>query len=140
MLNLSRRHAVNHLSDLIIDKIQRNRISTAEVTDCLEKTGALHRVNALNRGHHKVGRVFWTYAHDARNWDLHEQLREAPERTVVLTDAFDCDDRALYGHLVAKFLLLYRQVAALVACGNLRDAPHLFKENWPVWSQGVTPV
>jgi regulator of RNase E activity RraA len=57
-----------------------------------------------------------------------------------VTEAFDCEDRALYGHLVAKFLLLYRQVAALVACGNLRDAPHLIKENWPIWSEGVTPV
>src|SRR5579862_5319046 len=122
---MSRRPAVDQLSDRIIDKIQRNRISTAEVTDCLEKTGALSRVVPLNRGHHRVGRVFWTYAHDARNWDLHEQLRHAPERSVVLTEEFDCEDRALYGHLVAKFLVLYRQAAALVACGHLRDAPHL---------------
>ncbi len=53
------------LTDRIIDRIQRNRISTAEVTDCLEKTGALPRVVALNRGHHRVGKVFWTYAHEA---------------------------------------------------------------------------
>jgi 4-hydroxy-4-methyl-2-oxoglutarate aldolase len=131
---------VQSLIDRIIDRIQRNRISTAEVTDCLEKTGALPRVVALNRGHHRVGKVFWTYAHEARNWHLHEQLREAPERAVIVTDAFDCEGRALYGNLVAKFLLLYRQATALVACGNLRDAPHLIKENWPIWSEGVTPV
>ena len=111
------------LTDRIIDRIQRNRISTAEVTDCLEKTGALPRVVALNRGHHRVGKVFWTYAHEARNWHLHEQLRGAPERAVIVTEAFECEGRALYGNLVAKFLLLYRQAAALVACGNLRDAP-----------------
>jgi 4-hydroxy-4-methyl-2-oxoglutarate aldolase len=140
MLKSAEENTVQSLCDQIIDKIQRNRISTAEVTDCLDKTGALPRVAALNRGHHRVGRVFWTYAHDARNWDLHEQLRAAPERAIVVSEAFECDNRALYGHLVAKFLLLYRQVAALVACGNLRDAPHLIKENWPIWSEGVTPV
>ncbi len=140
MLEESRRKPVQSLTDRIIDRIQRNRISTAEVTDCLEKTGALPRVVALNRGHHRVGKVFWTYAHEGRNWGLHEQVREAPERAVIVTEAFDCDGRALYGNLVAKFLLLYRQATALVACGNLRDAPHLIKENWPVWLEGVTPV
>ncbi len=59
---------------------------------------------------------------------------------MIVTEAFACEGRALYGNLVAKFLLLYRQATALVACGNLRDAPHLIKENWPVWSEGVTPV
>src|SRR6202034_1836702 len=101
MLEGSRRQTVQSLTDRIIDRIQRNRISTAEVTDCLEKTGALPRVVALNRGHHRVGKVFWSYAHDASNWDLHEQLRNAPERSIVVTEAFDCEDRALYGHLVA---------------------------------------
>jgi regulator of RNase E activity RraA len=131
---------VESLTDRIVDKIRRNRISSTEVTDCLDKTGALPGVVALNRGHHSVGRVFWTYAYNDSNWELHEQVRHAPEKSVVITETFDCGPRAVYGNLVSKFLILYRQAAAIVACGLLRDAPHLIKENWPIWMTGLTPV
>ncbi|MGE3315790.1 MAG: RraA family protein [Planctomycetaceae bacterium] len=124
----------------IIDKIQRNRISSTEVADCLDKSGALVGVRALNRGHHRVGPVFYSYAYNESNWEVHEQVREVPKGSIVITDAFDCGDRAIYGNLVAKFLILYRQAGALVACGLLRDLPHLIKENWPVWLEGSTPV
>ncbi len=128
------------VAEKIIDKIQRNRISTTEVADCLDKSGAITRVRALNRGHHRVGSVFWTYAYNESNWELHEQIRDVPKGSIVLTEAFDCGDRAIYGSLVAKFLVLYRQASALVVCGLLRDIPHLIKENWPVWIEGQTPV
>jgi len=131
---------VNSLADHIVDRIQRNRISSTEVADCLDKSGSLPQITALNRGHHRVGRVFWTYAYNESNWELHEQIRHAPERSVVLTETFQCGSRAIYGSLVAKYLILYRQVTAVVVCGYLRDAPHLIKENWPIWMQGLTPV
>lgn len=135
-----RRRSVDSLTDQIIDKIQRNRISSTEITDCLDKSGALPRVMALNRGHHRVGRVYWTYAYNESNWELHEQLSHVPDRSVVITETFQCGERAVYGSLAAKFLILYRQAAAVVARGYLRDAPHLIKENWPVWMEGLTPV
>jgi 4-hydroxy-4-methyl-2-oxoglutarate aldolase len=131
---------VKSLTERIIDKIQRNRISSTEIADCLDKSGALPRVMPINRGHHRVGPVFWTYAYNESNWELHEQVREAPENSIVLTEAFGCGTRAIYGSLVAKFLILYRRVAAAVACGYLRDAPHLIKENWPIWMEGLTPI
>jgi 4-hydroxy-4-methyl-2-oxoglutarate aldolase len=124
----------------IIEKIQRNRISTTEVADCLDKSGVIAGVNALNRGHFRVGEIFWTYAYNESNWEHHEQIRSAPPGAIVLTEAFDCADRAIFGELVAKFLVLYRQVGALVTVGKLRDAPHLIKENWPIWCTGVSPV
>jgi len=124
----------------IIEKIRRNRISTTEVADCLGKTGALPGVAALNRGHFRVGEIFWTYAYNESNWEHHDQVRCAPEGSIVLTEPFDCGDRAIFGELVAKFLLLYRQVGALVVTGRLRDAPHLLKENWAIWCTGVSPV
>ena len=51
----------------IIEKIRRNRISTTEVADCLGKTGALPGVAALNRGHFRVGEIFWTYAYNSNS-------------------------------------------------------------------------
>ncbi len=41
---------------------------------------------------------------------------------------------------MAKYLILYRQVAGLVVCGPVRDAAPLMRESWPVWCSGVTPI
>ena len=128
------------IQDAIITKIRRNRISTTEVADCMDKTGAIEGVHALNRGHFRVGEIFWTYAYNESNWEHHEQIRDAPEGSILLTEAFHCGTRAIFGELVAKFLLLYRQVGALVVNAKLRDAPHLLEENWPIWCAGVSPI
>lgn len=131
---------MNVIQQQVIEKIRRNRISSTQVSDCLEKTGALEGVRALNPGHHRVGPVFWTYAFNESNWELHEQIREAPEGSVLLTEAFNCGHRAVFGELVTKYLILYRQVSAVVLCGLLRDAANIIKERWPLWVQGTTPV
>jgi regulator of RNase E activity RraA len=124
----------------VVDKIRRNRISTTEVADCLGKTGALEDVRPLTPGHHRVGPVFWVYAYNESNWELHEQVRAAPEGAVVVVETFQCGKRAVFGELVSKYLILYRQVAAIVACGLLRDTSNLLKERWPIWLEGSTPV
>ena len=128
------------LQKQIIDKIKRNRISTTEVADCLEKNGAIPGVYALNRGHFRVGRVFWVYAWNESNWEVHEQIREVQENDVVYIESFGCNGKAIIGELVSKFLILYRQAAAIVVSGKMRDIPHLVKENWPVWFEGANPV
>jgi len=124
----------------VIDKIKRNRISTTEIADCLGKSGSIPSVYPLNRGHFKVGKVFWAYAYNESNWEMHEQISHAEDDSVIVIDAFHCGERAVLGSLVSKYLLLYRQVSAIVVCGLVRDVPHLIKENWPMWVQGVTPI
>lgn len=124
----------------VIEKIRRNRISSTQVADCLDKSGVVSGVRALNPGHHRVGPVLWTYAYNESNWELHEQVRAAPEGTIVLTETLRCGERAVYGELVAKYLILYRQVAALVCRGYLRDVANLLKERWPIWLEGATPI
>jgi regulator of RNase E activity RraA len=128
------------LRDTLIDKIRRNRISTTEVADCLGKTGNLPGVMPVNRGKFRVGPVFWTYAYGESNWELHEQIRHIPDGYVVITEPFDCGERAIFGELVSKFLLLYRQAVAVVVMGYMRDMPHLIRQNWPVWCKGGTPI
>jgi regulator of RNase E activity RraA len=124
----------------IIDRIRRNRISTTEIADCLGKTGVVKGVRPINPGHFCCGRVYWTYAYNESNWELHRQFSNVPEASIVIVDMFDCGDRAAIGALMAKFALLYRQARAIVAKGPVRDAPHFIRENWPVWSNGVTPI
>jgi regulator of RNase E activity RraA len=132
--------ALDPITFQIIDRIRRNRISTTEVADCLGKSGALPNVIPLNRQHFRVGPVYWVYAYNESNWELHEQVREVGEDQILLVETFDCNGRAVFGELVAKFAILYRQVAGIVVCGKLRDVPHLLKENWPIWYEGPTPI
>lgn len=127
-------------AEKIIDYIKRNRVSSTEVADCLDKTGALPNVKAINRGHFRVGMVTWIYAFDESNWTIHEQTQELPEGRVLVIDDLGCNGRALFGDIVAKYLLLYKQSSALAVTGPLRDAPRLIKENWPIWCTGFTPV
>lgn len=128
------------IKEKIIKKIKQNRISTTEVADCLGKTGVLENAHAINRGHFAVGNVKWIYAYDESNWSIHEQARDVQEGDVVLIEAFNCGDRATIGELVSKYMLLYRQAAAIVTNANLRDGNDLIKQNYPIWCKGFTPV
>ncbi len=124
----------------IIDYLMRNRVSTTEVADALGKTGVLEDVMPINRGHYRVGKVKWIYAYEESNWPIHEQIQDIEDDCVVFAEAFDCGNRALFGELVSKYLLLYRQSRAIVIKGKMRDAAGLIKENWPIWCTGLNPV
>ena len=124
----------------IIDYIRRNRVTTTEVADCLGKSGALENVMPMNRGHFKVGNVKWVYAYDESNWSVHEQVISVQENDVVMVEEFNCKNRAIFGQLVSKYILLYRQATAIVICGMMRDAAELIRENYPIWCRGLTPI
>jgi len=123
----------------IIDFIKRNRVSSTQVADCLDKTGALTPCNAINEGHFAVGKVKYIYAANSTNYDVHKQIESVEDGDVVFVDVFDSNEQAVFGDLVSKFLILYRQSCAIVTNGKLRDAPKLLKENWPIWCNGFTP-
>lgn len=124
----------------IIDYLVHNRVSTTEVADALGKQGSLNKVMPVNWGHYKVGLVKWVYAYDESNWSVHEQIQNIAEGKVVMVEAFDCGERAVFGELVSKYLLLYRQCPAVIVCGNMRDAAALIKNNYAIWCEGFTPV
>ena len=123
----------------IIDYIKKNRVSTTEVADALGKTGVVKGVKPINSGFFKVGLVKWVYACDESNWTVHEQIKDIEENRVVFVDVFNCSDRAVFGELVSKYLILYRQSEAIVVRGNLRDAAALIRDNWPIWCEGFNP-
>jgi regulator of RNase E activity RraA len=124
----------------IIDFIRRNRVSTTQVADCLGKKGALPGMRAVNSGHFCVGLVSWIYAYEETNWPVHEQIEFIEEQKIVICESYGCNERAIFGDLVAKYLLLYKQSRALVVNGNLRDVHRLMKEGWPIWCTGFNPV
>lgn len=128
------------IKEQLIDYIKRNRVSTTEIADCLGKTGVLEEVLPINRGHFRVGEVKWVYAYQSTNWDVHEQIIDTKEGQIVFIDAIDCEKRAIIGELVSKYIILYLQAAAVVTNGKMRDAAALIRENYPIWSNSVSPV
>ena len=125
--------------DEIIKRISKNKISTTEISDCLGKTGAIEGVFPINKGQFRVGKIFFTYAHYESNYDLHRQLQEVNEGDMVVVETFNCNNRAAFGDLVSKYLILYKQAAGIIVNGYMRDAQRLLKENYPIWCKGVTP-
>jgi regulator of RNase E activity RraA len=128
------------MKDKIIDYIKRNRISTTEVADCLNKSGALENIMPVNKGHFKAGNVKWVYAYKESNWDVHEQIISTKENDIVFIEAFECNGRAIIGELVCKYILLYLQAKAIICNAKFRDASALLRENYPIWCAGFTPV
>lgn len=124
----------------ILETIRKNRISSTEVADALGKKGAITGITALNRGHFIVGTVYYVCTWDESNWPLHEQIQDFPKDSIVYVDTIQCEDKAVFGDLVAKSLLLYGGAKGVVVNGFLRDIHRLKKENYPLWCKGVTPV
>jgi len=129
-----------NIKEQIINKIKRNRISTTEVADCMGKCGAMPGIKSINMGHFRVGEIYYTYANDSSNWNLHKLVRDVKENSIVLVETFDCDNRGVFGELVSKYILLYKQAAAIVIDGYMRDGARLIKENYPIWTRGFSPV
>lgn len=124
----------------IIDYLTRNRVSTTEVADALGKKGVLPDLMPINRGFYRAGKIKWIYAYEESNWPVHEQIQELEEDCIVFVDSFGCGDRSIFGELVSKYILLYRQSRAIIIRGKMRDAAALIKENWPIWCNGLSPV
>lgn len=124
----------------IINVIRKNRISSVEVSDALGKAGVVDGVAPLNKGHFIVGEVQYIYGHSESNWSIHQQAENLEEGGILLVDAFNCKNKALFGDIVTKYLLLYKRLDGLVVNGFLRDVHRLIKENYPIWCQGATPI
>ena len=124
----------------IIDYLVRNRVSTTEVADCLGKTGVLPNLMPCNPGYYRAGKIVWIYAYDESNWPVHNQIQEIEENGIVFVDTLNCGDRAIFGELVCKYILLYHQSSAIVVNGKMRDAAALLREKWPIWCSGYTPA
>lgn len=124
----------------IIRTIERNKISTTEVGDVLDKTGQIEGVHALNRGKYAVGEVALIYAINNSNYEVHRQLANKNlEDKIVFVYNVNCS-KAIFGELVSKYILLYKRAKAIVVNGLLRDANNLIKENFPIWLSGVSPI
>ena len=125
----------------VLEKISANKISSTEIGDVLGKTGQIKGVHALNAGLFKAGEVKVIYAINNSNYEVHKQLAEADDIKDKILFVYNVNcDRAIFGDLVSKYIMLYKGAKAIVIDGLLRDAHTLIKEKYPIWLQGVSPI
>jgi regulator of RNase E activity RraA len=124
----------------IISLIKKNRISTVEVADALNKSGVIEGPKSLIKGKFVVGEVQYIYGHSETNWPIHEQAEKVKEGGILFVDTFHCNNKAAFGDIVAKYLILYKGVEGIVVNGLMRDAHTITKENYPIWCNGITPL
>jgi regulator of RNase E activity RraA len=128
------------ISNKIINFITENRVSTTEVADALGKTGAIPKVLPLIEKVHEVGRVKCVFTANNSNHAVHEQIRDIQKGDIVIVFTHNCEERAILGDLVAKFILLYKGANALIIDGMVRDVAAIKREGFKVWSTGVSPI
>ena len=121
--------------------IDTNKISTTEVADVLGKTGQVEGVHALTPGLFRAGEVKLVYAINNSNWHVHKQLAESDDIKDKILFIYNVNcDRAIFGDLVSKYIMLYKRAKAIVVNGKLRDAHRLIKEKYPIWLNDVSPI
>lgn len=128
------------IKDKILNYIIKNKVSTTEVADAMGKTGLVEGVSPLNIGDYKAGYVRVCFAWDNTNYNVHEDFKKIQEDEVVLVCCYKFHGVAVLGEVMAKYALTYQQVKALVVLGKIRDVSRLYKEAYPIWSEGFTPI
>ena len=132
---------MNEYLENAIRIIEDNRISTTEVADILGKRGQIEGVHPLTSGLYRAGEVKFVYAINNSNYELHRQLADSTDITDKILFVYNVNcDRAIFGDLVSKYIMLYKRAKAIVVSGMLRDAHRLIKEKYPIWLTGVSPI
>lgn len=128
------------MKNKIIRYIEKNKISSVEISDALGKNGVLSGLEPVNDGHFVVGEVEYIYTYNKSNWELHKQIENIEENKVVFVDTFNCADMAVLGDIVSKYIMLYKNAKAIIVNGLVRDVHRLKKEDYSIWSLGHTPL
>lgn len=124
----------------IIEYCKRNRVSTTEVADAMGKAGVFSRVVPVTPNLYSIGPVRCVFTSNDSNYAVHEQVRDVQEDEVVVIFAHNCENRAIIGDLISKYVLLYRGAVAIVVKGLVRDAAALRRYNYGIWSEGFHPL
>lgn len=129
-----------NLKNEIIEFIRKNRVSTTEVADALDKTGALEDVMPVTENQHKVGVIRCIFASFGSNYHVHDQVKALAPGEIALVITHECDKKAVLGELVSKYCLLYKSAAAIVIDGLVRDIAAIKRQSMNVWCKGTTPI
>ena len=132
----------NKLRAEVIEYLKKNRLSTTEFADALGKIGHIKGPKPLRNGLHVSGRVRHILTPQANNSNVHSLISELEKGDILLVDVIGPieNEIAIMGELMVKSAVLYQQASAVVVRGHIRDAGRITRENFPVWSAGVSPI
>lgn len=123
------------------DYIRTNRLSTTEIADAMGKVGFLKNVFSINPGLHAVGVIEHIVVSNRNNSSVHSVIANLePGKVLLITVDSALEELAFLGDLMIKSAILYKQAVAVITNSKVRDAARLIKENYPVWSSGVSPI
>ena len=107
---------MTNFREKIIDYVRKNRVSTTEVADALGKKGSIDNVKLINPHNtnvHVVGNVRCVFASTESNFLVHKEITKIKKDEVVLIFTHDCNEKAIIGDLISKYILLYKQAQAV---------------------------
>lgn len=131
---------MQNLNYTIIEFIQKNNLSAADVSDALGKKGEYRTTHKITSNITIVGEVFYIGSYGSSNWDIHKYIKEAPQDSIVLIDLLEPEDKSLFGELVSKYLFEIRKVKAVVTNGKIRDFSQILNAKYPIWFIGTNPI
>lgn len=123
----------------IINYCKKNRVSTTEVADALGKNGVLNNIYPINNNQYKVGKIKTIFASYNSNYEIHDQIQDLDEEDIIFILTYEID-RSVIGDLIAKYLILYKGITAIIVDGFVRDLASLKKDSYPIWCKGTTPL
>jgi regulator of RNase E activity RraA len=128
------------MKEEVVKRILDTDASTTDVADAMGKRGLLSSARPLVPGLRRVGPGYCIHACGDSNWQIHDLARHTPEGAIVYVAVYGCGNKAVLGDLVVSYLLHKKHAAAVVVDGNVRDAHCIIKNEYPVWSKGVSPI
>lgn len=124
----------------IIEYCKKNRVSTTEVADALGKKGVIKNIFPIISNQYKVGKIKTIFASYNSNYEIHDQIQDVNEGDIIFILTFEIENRAVIGDLIAKYLILYKGITAIIIDGFVRDLASLKKDSYPIWCKGSTPL
>jgi len=128
------------LKKKIINFLNETKLSTTEVADALGKTGVIQNVLPITSKKYIIGNTFCIFASNLSNYAVHNAAPEIKENDIVLIFTHNCEERAIIGDLIAKYILDYKKAKAIVVDGRVRDYGSLVKEKYPIWCSGISAL
>ena len=113
-------------------------LSTATVSDCMARFGAMRGVRRLSGGR-LVGPAYPVQTMAGENSTLHRAIQTAPAGSVLVVDAAAAEDRAVWGE-VMTVAAIHGQLRGLVLDGVTRDLDAISGHNFPLFARGTCPA
>lgn len=115
------------------------RTSTATISDCLNRFGAMAADVRRLSGETLFGPAFTARTMAGESSTLHRAVAAAPSGSILVVDAGGYDDRAVWGEILSVAAVA-RGVRGAVIDGAVRDIDAIRSMGFPVFARANTPA